>query len=64
MFVCEQCFTPEEEQAIDEDQGRRGPSGGEGVDVEAMGETEYEMREKLVDVFYENSDSPRFREGT
>jgi hypothetical protein len=62
-WICESCVTPEEQQAADEDDmaiiGALDDAGlGGDSDLGAMGETEYEMREQLASVFYDQDSPP------
>jgi hypothetical protein len=57
-FMCEGCVTPEDRQRLDEDDmaliDAMDDAGlGADVDAEAMDDDEYEMREQLAHVFYE-----------
>jgi len=61
-FICKTCVTPEEEDLAAQDMMRLGDAlkdaglSGDDVDVERMDENQYEMRESLAGVFYEQDD--------
>jgi len=58
-YICEGCLTPGEQAAIAEDAaaldaaGKAAGLSGEHVDSESMDDTEYEMREELAQIIYE-----------